>query len=441
MQLTGGNAPSALRTRLGAAACMLIASGVPAAAEPGAGSQLDVSALLYGERNRTNVVEPSVRLTRVFADGQSLSAQFEFDAVSGASPSGGSPSLTAQTVTGASGTVRSVAAGQTPLRSYRDQRYAADLEWQKPFLRSFVSTLGGNFSRERDYQSAGVSGKLALDLMQRRTTLTAGGAYNHDLVFPDGGIPVGLGDANAPVTPPGGDDDARLGVAAEDGEGGGARETRSKDVSSAMVGISRVASRRWLLGVNATRTFERGYLTEPYKVVSVVDATTGAPTTLLNEKRPDRRVRNSVLGSSVYHLAEDVLYLSYRYYWDDWQVRSHTADLKYRHELGNERFLEPHLRFYEQGAAEFFRFSLVDGATLPRYATADGRLGDLRSLTAGATVGFRLPGSNGEWTVRAEYIAQLGKSHPADAIGIQRDFDLAPRLDIGSVLVGYSVGF
>jgi hypothetical protein len=440
MQLTAGDRPSALRARLGAAACMLIASGMPAvAAESGASNQLEASALLYSERNRTNVVEPAVRLTRTFADGQSLSGQFEFDAVTGASPSGGSPSLTEQTITGASGSVRTVSAGQIPMRSYEDRRYAADLEWQRPFLRSFVSTLGGYFSRERDYQSAGVSGKLSLDLMQRRTTLTLGGAVNHDRVFPDGGIPVGLSDVNVPAGTGGGDD----GGESEDGEGDGRgeRDARSKDVTSAMIGVSRVVSRRWLLGVNATRTFERGYLTEPYKVVSVLDPASGQPTTLLTEKRPDRRERTSVLGSSVYHLAEDVFYLSYRYYRDDWKLGSHTVDLKYRRELGNENYLEPHLRFYEQGAADFFRYSLVGGQPLPRYATADARLGELRSLTAGATVGFRLPGSPGEWTVRAEYIAQLGKGHPADAIGVQRDFDLAPRLDIGSLLVGYSVGF
>jgi hypothetical protein len=442
MQLTTGSRTPALRARLSAAACMLLASGMPAAAgtDSGSSSQLDLSTLLYAEKHRTNVVEPAVRLTRTFADGQSLAAQFEFDAVTGASPSGGSPSLTVQTVSGASGSVRTVAAGQIPTRSYADKRYAADLEWQKPFLRSFVSTLGGHFSRERDYQSAGVSGKLSLDVLQRRTTFTLGGALDRDRVFPDGGIPVGLTDANAP-TPTSGDDGGEGGEREGGEDGAGARDGRSKGVASAMAGISQVVNRRWLLGVNATRTLERGYLTEPYKVVSVVDPATGEPTALLTEKRPDRRTRTSILGSSVYHLTEDVLYVSYRYYWDDWRVRSHTIDFKYRRELGGDKYLEPHLRFYSQGAADFFRYSLVGGTPLPRYATADSRLGDLRSLTAGATVGFHLPGSTGEWTVRAEYIAQLGRGHPADAVGIQRDFDLAPRVDIGSLLIGYSVGF
>ena len=62
-------------------------------------------------------------------------------------------------------------------------------------------------------------------------------------------------------------------------------------------------------------------------------------------------------------------------------------------------------------------------------------------MTLGATYGFRIPGRPGEWTVRAEYIGQLGQGHPADAVGVQRQYDLAPRVDVGSVVLGYSVGF
>jgi hypothetical protein len=83
----------------------------------------------------------------------------------------------------------------------------------------------------------------------------------------------------------------------------------------------------------------------------------------------------------------------------------------------------------------------VDGAPLPELATADYRLGALRSATIGATYGFRIPGRPGEWTIRAEYIGQFGNGHPGDAVGIQRQFDLAPRVDIGSLVIGYSIEF
>ena len=164
MQLTPASRTSFLRGRLGAAACLLLASGMPAVAqaESGATTQFDATALLYGEQNRANVAEPTARITRRFADGQSLSAQFGFDVITGASPSGALPTGETQTTTSASGTVTTIPPGQIPLNSFKDSRYAADLEWQKPFLRSFLSTLGGHVSREKDYQSLGASGKLSV---------------------------------------------------------------------------------------------------------------------------------------------------------------------------------------------------------------------------------------------------------------------------------------
>lgn len=421
MQLTAAGRTSPLRRRLGAAACLLLASGMPAVAraEAGATTQVDATALFYGERSRANVAEPTARITRRFANGQSLSAQFGFDVITGASPSGASPSGVPQTTTSASGAVTTNPAGQVPLNAFKDRRFAADLEWQRPFLRSFLSTIGGHVSREKDYQSLGASGKLAVELLQRRTTLTVGGGINRDRVFPVGGIPAGLSDPSSP-TP---------------------SNAAAKDVSTVVLGLSQVVTRRWLVGFNATRTLERGYLSEPYKVVSVLDDTTGMPTGQRMEKRPSTRERRSLIASSVYHLTDDVLSLSYRYYRDDWSVGSHTFDTRYRFELGNDRHLEPHLRYYSQSAASFFRNGLAEGAPLPDFATADYRLGPLRSTTVGATYGFRIPGRPGEWTVRAEYIRQFGDGHPRDAIGVQRQFDLFPTVGIGSLLVGYSIEF
>jgi hypothetical protein len=307
---------------------------------------------------------------------------------------------------------------QIPLSKFKDLRGALDLGWQKP-LWLFTPALGAHASREKDYQSLGADAQLSVDLMQRLTTVTAGAGYNEDRVFPVGGVTPGLSDpALGPV-----------------------EESQPKWVTSALAGISRVLTRRWMVGINAARIYERGYLTEPYKVLSVVDPTTGIPQGSLTEKRPASRDRRSVLGNSVYHLTRDVLYLSYRYYWDDWDVKSHTVDARYRRELGSDNYLEPHVRLYAQTAARFFRSGLVQGEPLPDFASSDYRLGLLRTATVGATYGFRLPSSPGEWSVRAEYIGQFGEHHPKDAVGVQSTYDLFPATNIGSLVVGYTVTF
>jgi hypothetical protein len=438
MQLTTVAPGSSLRRRLGTAACLLLASGVSAAhADGGATTQLDATALIYGEKGRTNVVEPTARVTRLFANGQSLSAQLGIDVITGASPSGATPSGRipagtttgrgagddrVQTVTAASGGSASGGGadpGAMPTARFQDARAALDLGWTLPLGGWSTSTLGGHFSREKDYQSVGGTGQVSIDMMHKLTTLTLGGGYNHDDVFPTGGLRYGLSDGTARLP---------SGVAA-------------KEFANGMVGVSRILTRGWMVGFNASRTVERGYLTDPYKIVSVLSADSGLAQSSLTERRPSRRQRTDVLGSTVYHFHDDVLHLSYRYYWDDWRVRSHTLDLKVRHELDSQTWIEPHVRFYAQTAASFYRFGLVQGAPLPDWVSADYRLGPVRSVTVGGTVGFHLPDRPGEWSVRAEYIGQFGDGHPRNAPGIQRTFDLFPTVNIGTLVVSYSLAF
>ena len=439
LQLTRPEPPSPIRARLRAAACLLLASSLPSAAhaEAGGTSSLDTSLLIYGERQRADVLEPTVRFTRLFASGQAFSAQVGYDVITGASPTGAVPSGAIQTTTSASGVTSSVAAGEVPTTTFHDKRLALDMDWRQPLGTVLTSTVGGHFSREKDYQSVGGSAKLALDVMHRQVTITAGAGINRDDVFPVGGTPQGLTDGTGPTDP--------------------ARQ--AKNVTDGMIGIARVVSRRWLVSLSGTHTAESGYLTEPYKVVSQIDTTTGESVGQLTESRPDARTRNNVLGTSVYHLGEDVLHLSYRYYWDDWQLNSHTFDVKLRHDFNERTYVQPHVRYYTQTPAWFYTTGLVSVAPLPDFASADYRLGPLRTATLGATVGFHMGSAPGEWTVRGEYMRQSLKSPsqgegggeggddarkgastsataPTSAFNLQ-----VPPLDIVSVVVGYSIQF
>jgi hypothetical protein len=81
----------------------------------------------------------------------------------------------------------------------------------------------------------------------------------------------------------------------------------------------------------------------------------------------------------------------------------------------------------------------VAGAPLPEYASADLRLGEMDSTTVGLK--FGMPVQGGEFTVRLEHMMQEGESHPADAIGIQQNYDLYPTLDANIIQFGYSFKF
>jgi len=427
----GGSTLSPLRSRLHATACLLLAAGMPAAAraESAPNWQFDGSALFYRESGRVNVVEPIGRITRLFADGSTASAQLSLDSITGATPNGNLPSGKGQTTTTPSGNVSTVSGGNIPVSSFKDFRGALDLDWSRPLAGFITFDTGAHGSREKDYSSTGISEKVALDLLHHRTNLSAGFGYNDDRVFPRGGTPLGTVDPLKVTTPLTTNPDP-------------------KRVRSGMLGLSEIVTRRWMLAVNVTRTVEKGYLTEPYKVISVLspdnieDPNSGLPISAVTDCRPNSRDRRDVLTNSVYHLTDDILYLTHRYYWDDWGVKSHAVEVKYRHDLDEGGFLQPHVRLYTQTAARFYTLAFIGQAPPPgTYATSDYRLGGLHSLTLGLTYGFGLGDYPGDFTLRGDYIRQWGNGYPANMTQAESQYDLFPPLNILSLTLTYSVQF
>jgi hypothetical protein len=416
-----------IRTRLRTATCTLLAVAGTAAAN--GDWRIDAASLVYSEQGRVSVVEPFARLKRNFSNGQSFAAKIVLDAITGASPNGAMPTDHLQTFTSASGRsgksgnseqrrrTTVIGVGDTPIRKFQDHRGSLDLEYERPLARTLKAVVGGHLSAETDYVSRGATLTLSWDTADRLTTFTAGAGGNFDLVNPIGGKPEGFEWT---------DSTARYGNA-------------DKRVFDGMFGITRVLSRRWLMQLNYGRAGNFGYLTEPYKVVSVLDGN-GSTTSYRFEKRPDRRTTQDVLLSSAYQLTEDVVHFSYSYYWDNWRIRSHTVDVKYRYELPRGHYLEPHARYYSQTAASFYTYGLAAGAPPPQYATSDYRFGKMMTTTFGLKYGLPISWG-GEFNVRAEYMRQSGDHHPSQAVGVQKQYDLFPSINVSILQIGYTLDF
>ncbi len=129
-----------------------------------------------------------------------------------------------------------------------------------------------------------------------------------------------------------------------------------------------------------------------------------------------------------------------RGYRDDWGIKSVTADLRYRYMLPGGAYLEPHARYYQQGAANFFDYYLVAGQTLPEFASADSRLAKFHAMTYGLKFGLPLD-EGSEFSIRVEYYDQRGNGSPSYAIGQLRQQNLFPALTAVTVLLGYSYAF
>ena len=89
------------------------------------------------------------------------------------------------------------------------------------------------------------------------------------------------------------------------------------------------------------------------------------------------------------------------------------------------------------GAADFYRYFLLDGEPIPDTVTADYRLGELTAQTIGIKFGYS-GSKNSSWSVRLERYMQSGESHPDVAVGQLVNQDLYPDVDATIVQFGYS---
>lgn len=402
-----------------ASACGLL--GV--AGQPAEATEVRTAVLGYSEQDRVQAFEAIIDATHEFGGGKIGNLHVVYDALSGASPNGAVPSQALQSFTRPSGNgVYTAAPGETPLDdTFWDTRMAVSGSLTFPLDRVTGLTAGLYGSGEHDYSSLGANLALTRDFNRRNTTVSLRAGYFDDAINPEGGRPAPFGVML----------DQALSLRL-DGDG-------SKQTLDLGAGLTQVIDRRTLVGLNYTFSQVDGYQTDPYKLVSVVDGISGDPLEQLYESRPDARAKHALLAKLVRQIGDHNLHLSYRFFTDDWGVRSQTVDLRFRWNAGPALYVQPRLRYYHQGEADFYRRYLLEGEALPQHASADYRLGALDDYTPGLEVGITR--NNGHLiTVRAEYFLQTGESHPAGVVGQLADQDLFPTVKALMVQVGYAVG-
>jgi hypothetical protein len=426
---------------LAAATCSLLgtsAPGVSIAADAEAKWDIDSAFLYYGESDgRVKDLSLSAYATRDFGDERKLGLDLSIDSLTGASPSGAIATGGAQTFTSPSGRdTYTTPAGEIPLdNSFLDTRFALNGSWSQPFARLYTMNAGLGFSSEYDYQHIGANFGVTRDFNLRNTTLSAALAYAQDTIKPVGGLPLPL----AQMT------DA---VGEDQGPGNRGSGDDDKNVFDALLGISQVLGRNTVMRVNLSYSDSSGYLTDPYKFLSVVDPVTGdligrtpapgasGPTGVYRfESRPDSRRKEALYAEVRHDFSGKVLQLGYRYSTDDWEVDSHTLESRLRLPFGSSSYLEPHVRYYQQTAASFYRYSLAND-TLPEFASADARLSDMSAFTVGLKYGHATAGGN-EWNARLEFYRQTAEAPNEVLIGNQIGNTQMPDFDAVILQFGY----
>ncbi len=398
-----------IKNKLTLATCSLLSQHSGSALALENAWEIESSALYYSEADdRVNVAKFVAGVGGDVTDRDRVNILTVLDTMSGSTPSGAvKTSGGSNTTTGASGGGGSAVTDPnvSALSKFDDTRLGNSLTWTHQHENNWSVDYNAAVSIENDYRSYSAAATVNKETKTKDYRFSLGLAGTYDQIFR-----VGAGSTPVPLT--------QIADNKFAGEG-------EKNTTDLILGVAHVINRRTVAQANLSYSLSQGYMTDPYKVFSVVDIATDLPISNSSyyEHRPGTRQRISLtlqLNHQLYP-GDDVLHASYRYYTDDWQVDSHTLDFNYRFNLANTSYLEPSVRLYTQSKASFYQNEFfvnntagLDPTTLfPEFISADYRLDDMDSITSGIRYGKEV-GKDGHLRARLEYMYQSFKHSEFD---------------------------
>jgi hypothetical protein len=323
------------------------------------------SVYVRSDSDRTTIVSPTASVAANVATNTAVDVAYEVDAWTGASVD--------------------VTTAATP--AIHEVRNAATVGLTQTIGKGTVQA-SYRYSFEPDYWSHGLVLGGTLELAQRNTTLGAYALASYDIV----------GRAGDPF------------IRHPLRSGGG------------RLSIAQVLDRNTVADLTVEGLRLDGYMASPYRFVAVGgDGTcaSGAPF-CVPENVPDERLRVGVMARIRRSIARAwSIGAEYRFYADDWGVRSQTIQPEVTWRVAENGMLSLRYRYYTQNEATFYRpryFELMDNL----YLTRDRKLSAFYSNEVGLGYMQRLELCDGERVVFAglrttasllDYLAFVGLDH------------------------------
>jgi Protein of unknown function (DUF3570) len=152
------------------------------------------------------------------------------------------------------------------------------------------------------------------------------------------------------------------------------------------VGVTQILTPQWLTSLNLEAISDSGYLGNPYRAARVFGAA-------VPESLPRTRSSRALNLRAIGDLGQrDALRGSYRYFWDNWQVKAHTLEAGYSRYVGESFLLDGFLRHYKQDKALFYS---DDAQSQQTFVTRNRQLGSYDGNTLGGKVTYawkKVPG-------------------------------------------------
>ncbi|MCF8059325.1 MAG: DUF3570 domain-containing protein [Bacteriovoracaceae bacterium] len=286
-------------------------------------------------REETNVVEPMIFIEHQINEDTAINGRIVFDAWTAASDT------KLDNYTGASGTPIMGQARVSANLGARQEKKVGTNVWNYGF------DVG--FSSEYDYTS--LNGTLSASRSFANDNFTLGGSfqyYNDEVsLFKD-------------ISPPSA---ARISTGL------------SRKIMAASLTASQILTVRDIIQFDATFARSKGYLESTANTVNIAGVREV-------EVLPDTRSRYALSSKWVHGLSKmSALNLSYRYYWDQWDINAHTVRGAYLFDIEeDESFMEIFARIHKQNETKYFKGRFAAAET---FMTSDSDMASYESYEGG----------------------------------------------------------
>ena len=153
-------------------------------------------------------------------------------------------------------------------------------------------------------------------------------------------------------------------------------------------GLTQVVTKNLIMGFNAENISDEGYLNNPYRAIRFLDPDSARGFSFVTEVYPNTRVSNAFSINGNYYLPYRAsIYGDFRYYSDTWGVRATNTKLGYIHTFGDDWIVDAHVRFYQQGQADFYS-DLFSRADEFNFMARDKELSEYSGFSAGVGVTY-----------------------------------------------------
>jgi hypothetical protein len=157
------------------------------------------------------------------------------------------------------------------------------------------------------------------------------------------------------------------------------------------LGVTQILTPRWLASANVEAISDSGYLGNPYRAARVFGA---AVPENLPRTRSSRALNLRAIGDLG---SRDAVRASYRYFWDNWQVKAHTLEGGYSRYVGESFLFDGFLRHYRQDGASFYSDNAQSQTT---YVTRNRQLGTYDGNTLGGKVTYSYRKVPGQYEIK-----------------------------------------